>query len=308
MLRKLLAGLGLGALAALIVLAVAASSDLLDRYELTTYDWRMRLAAAPQAVNKDIVFVEINDLSIRELQQGFHMRWPWPRVALGLAIEFLRRAPAKVIAVDVSFPEHDYVVTYVFDDPKDEWSGSNSDAHLTDNVGKSGNVVLLADAVYEGVVGGDKDKHAATWRGSPFHAGPYAEPRSMVLAPYQSLTDAAAALGHNFLVRDDDGTARRMSPFIVSDGKELPSLGVAAALIAGGFRPDDVAAERDGVLRIGDRRIPLVQRHVGDREQWSMLINYRAPALVKDSNGRLVRPCPSYAFHQLFGPSRHPDR
>ena len=60
-----LAGLGLGALAAVIVLGLAASTDLLDRLELTTYDWRMRLAADPASVNKDIVLVEINDLSIR---------------------------------------------------------------------------------------------------------------------------------------------------------------------------------------------------------------------------------------------------
>jgi CHASE2 domain-containing sensor protein len=138
MLRKAAIGIGLGVLAALLVLAIAASSDLLDRYELTTYDWRMRLAAQPQSVNKDIVFLEINDFSIRQLQMGYHMRWPWPRVAIGLAIEFLRRAPAKVVAVDVTFPERDYVVTYIFDDPKDEWSGFNSDEHLADNVRNSG--------------------------------------------------------------------------------------------------------------------------------------------------------------------------
>src|SRR6187401_505936 len=101
--RKLLAGLGLGALAALIVLGLAASTDLLDRLELTTYDWRMRLAADPKAVNKDIVLVEINDLSIRQLQDGFRMRWPWPRVAVGLVIDFLHRGQAKVVAVDMSF-------------------------------------------------------------------------------------------------------------------------------------------------------------------------------------------------------------
>src|SRR5689334_15424522 len=120
MLRKLLAGLGLGALAAAMVLALAASTDLLDRYELTTYDWRMRQASDPASINKNIVLVEINDLSIRKLQEGFHMRWPWPRVALGLAIEYLRRAPAKVIAVDLTFPERDYVEQYTFDDPADK--------------------------------------------------------------------------------------------------------------------------------------------------------------------------------------------
>ena len=106
-LRKLLAGLGLGILAALLVLGIAASGDLLERLELTTYDWRMRLAADPASVNKNIALVEINDLSIRELQNGYRMRWPWPRVAIGLAIDFLRRGGAKVIAVDIAFTEHD---------------------------------------------------------------------------------------------------------------------------------------------------------------------------------------------------------
>jgi len=298
-LHKLAIGLGLGAATAAIVLAVAASADLLNRYELTTYDWRMRLAEDPAGVNKNIAFVEINDVSIRDLQDNFHMRWPWPRVAIGLVVEFLRRAPATVVAVDVAFPEHDFVEQYSFDDPNDKWSGSNSDANLAENVRKSGNIVLLADAVYEGAVGSAKDQNAAAWKGSPYQAGRLAEPRPLVLPPYQSLTNGATALGHNFLARDPDGIARSMSPFIVSDGKQLPSLGVAAALIAGGFKPSDVAAEGDS-LRIGDRQIPMVHHRVGDHEQWAMLINWRAPALVKNAAGELDRPYPSYNFGQLF--------
>ena len=198
MLRKLLAGLGLGALAAVIVLGLAASTDLLDRYELNTYDWRMRLAADPATLNKDIVLVAVNDLSIRQLQDGYRMRWPWPRVAFGLAIDFLRRGGAKVVAVDFSFTERDHVVTYVFDDPNDKWSGPQSDRALAEWTRESGRVVMLADAVYLGIEGADqKDANATAWRGSPFRMGPLAEPRPLVLAPYQELADAAAALGHN---------------------------------------------------------------------------------------------------------------
>jgi adenylate cyclase len=296
-LRKLAAGLGLGALAAAVVLALAASADLLDRYELTTYDWRMRLAEDPASVNKDIVFVEINDLSIRKLQPVFG-RWPWPRLAISFAIDFIKRGGAKAVAVDILFPEKDeHVKQYVWDDPNDLWSGTQSDRALAASVRKSGNVVMLADAVYE-----DKrtDEEAARWRGSPFHAGALAEPRPQVLAPYQALADASAALGHNFFARDDDNTARRMPPFIVNEGKDLPSLGVAAALVAGGYRPEDVRPEGD-FLRIGDRRIPLVSRRVNGHDQWSMLINYRAPALVKNAAGDLDRPYPSYEFRQVYG-------
>src|SRR5436305_6068577 len=124
LLRKLAIGLGLGLIAAVLVLAIVAATDLLDRYELTTYDWRMRLAENPSAVNKSIVFVEINDLSIRELQPVFG-RWPWPRLAISFAIDFIRRGGAKAVAVDVLFSEKDeHVKEYVWDDPNDLWSGA----------------------------------------------------------------------------------------------------------------------------------------------------------------------------------------
>src|SRR5678815_2481385 len=127
MLRKLLAGLGLGAVAALIVLSLAGTTDLLDRQELTTYDWRMRLAADAAATDKNIVLVETN----------------------------------------------------VWDDPNDKWSGRQSDRALADSAKKAGNVVMLADAVYEGIEGGGKDVNASTWPGSAYHAGPLAESRPM---------------------------------------------------------------------------------------------------------------------------------
>lgn len=302
-LRKLLAGVGLGALAALIVLGIAASVDLADRLENTTYDWRMRLAADPASVNRNIVLVKIDDLSIREMAPTFG-RWPWPRVALSFGIDFLKRGPAKVVAVDLILSEHDKVVeSYVFDagTPGEEhWSAAESERALADSLKAGGNVILLADAVYEGTVAGARDKDAAVWQGSPFHAGSLAEPRPFVLPPYQSLTDASAGLAHNFLTRDDDGPARRMAPFIVSEGKELPSLGVAAALRAGGFKPEDVGPEGD-TLRIGDRRMPLVTRRVGDHDQRTMLINYKAPALVPNAKGQLETPYPSYSFVEIFG-------
>jgi len=298
MLRKLLSGLGLGAVAALLVLAVAGTGDLLDRLELTTYDWRMRLAADPAHVDRNIVLVEVNDLSIREMS-GVFGRWPWPRLAVSFAIDFLRRGPARVVAVDLSLPEDDRVETYVWDDPNDKWSGRQSDRALADSARKSGTVVMLADAVYEGIQGGARDATAAHWNGSPYHAGSLAEPRPIVLPPYQALTDGAAALGHNFLPFDEDGVARRMPPFVVNGGKELASLGVATALLAGGFRPEDVAAE-DSMLRVGNRHIPMIRRRVGDHDEWSMLINFRAPALVRDASGELSRPYPAYEFRQLF--------
>ena len=295
MLRKLAAGLGLGALAALIVLGLAASTDLLERQERTAYDWRMRLAVRPESVNKDIVLVEINDSTIRELAQYFG-RWPWPRMAIAFIVDYLHRAPAKVVAIDVSLPERDKVLKYDIDG--DEWSGYQSDRRLADAVQEAGNVIMLADAVYEGLASGEQDKEAATWKGSGY-PGDLAVPRPLVLAPFQMLTDASSGLGHNFLTLDEDGPARRMAPFIMHDGKVLPSLGVAAALRAGGFTPADVSAEGP-FLRLRDRYVPILRQNVNGIDQHTMLINYKAPALVKGASGALERPYPSYEFRHLF--------
>ena len=300
MVRKLLAGLGLGAVAAVLVIALAAATDLPDRLELTTYDWRMRLAADPKTLDKDIVLVELNDSTLRELEPVFG-HWPWPRLAVSFVIDYLRRAPAKVIAVDLSFAESDRVKQYDIDG--DDWSGSQSDRALTDSTQKSGNVIMLADAVYEGLAG-SRDTKASRWADPGYRVAARSEPRTEILPPYQSLADASAGLGHNFLVRDPDSPARRMVPFVHNDGKDLPSLGVAAALRAMTVTPDEVSIDGDA-LRIRDRRVPLVPVRVKgtdqrERDQWTMLINFRAPAFIRAASGQLERPYATYEFRHLF--------
>jgi adenylate cyclase len=295
MFRKLAAGLGLGALAALIVLGLSVSTDLLDRQELTTYDWRMRLAVDPGSVSQDIVLVELNDATLREMS-GLFGRWPWPRVTMAYVIDFLKRGPAKVIAVDVQYTELDKVAQYDF--AGDLWTGRQSDNSLVKSVKEAGSVVLLADAVYEGLANGPKDQDAATWKDAGY-TGDRAVPRPLILAPFQALTDAAAGLGHNFLTRDADGPARRMAPFVKNGTQVMPSLGVAAALHAWGAVPSDVSAE-GSILRIRDRRVPLVRESLDGVDQWTMLINYRAPALIRNRAGEMVRPYPSYEFRHLF--------
>ena len=299
MVRKLSAGLALGVGSALIVIALAAAG-LLDTVEMKAYDRRMQWAATPDAVNRDIVLVEINDTTVRDMAPLFG-HWPWPRVALSYVIDYLHRAPAKVIAVDISLPEPDAVDRYKIDDQY--WTGRESDTALADSVKTAGNVIMLADAVSEGLVSGEKDARAATWKDPGFRPGPRAEPRPVVYPPYQGLADASAGFGHNFLALDSDGPARRIVPFIENEGRFLPSLGLAAALHAARIGPDEVRAEADGAsLRIRDRRLPLVASAVEDaytgarRHQWAAMINFRAPALL--SGGR--RPYPTYEFRHLF--------
>ena len=269
-LRKVAAGVALGALSAAIVLTLGAAG-LLDTAELKTYDWRIRTAADPRSVDKDIALVGINDTTIRDLQPLFG-HWPWPRVALSYVIDYLHRAPAKVVAVDITLSEPDRVLAY--DIGGEKTTGAESDKALAESVRTSGNVIMLADAVDQGLVSGEKDTTASTWADPGYRVGALAEPRPVILAPFQALADASAALGHNFLVLDRDGPVRRVSPFITDGTRVLPSLGVAAALAALGLKPQDVAAD-GSAMRVGNRRLPLTAERVVDPYDASKSVDAR---------------------------------
>ena len=294
--RKLIAGILLGLTAALITLFLSWTGAL-DRAELATYDWRIRAAADPGSLNKDIVLVEINETSIRDLAP-FVGRWPWPRVVFGWLVDFLNRAPARVIAIDFTFAEPDGTLGMRIGD--DEWLAAKSDAYFAEALKRSPAVVLLADARYQGTEGSLKAAPPA-WRGRPFRLGPSIDEPGIVLPPYDAVAGAATALGHNYLPLDPDGTARRMLPFLRQGDQYMPSLGIAAAILAGGFKPEDVVlAGRD--IRVAGRRIPLLPVRVYDaadrtkyRDQLTTLINYRAPALVKGE-----KPYPSFEVRHLL--------
>jgi len=295
--RKVTAGLLLGAGSALVVLLLAWTKlGGLDRLDFQLYDWSLRRLANPDLVNRDIVLVEINDASIRDYAPAVG-RWPWPRVLQSNLIDFLQRAPARVIAYDIQLSE---ASNGSFTFGNDTWTAEESDDAMVTSARTAGNVILLADATNPGVIGGESQKPEAPAWSSPYRLGPLIEERPVITPPFPRLTAAAFGLGHNFLALDDDGVARRIVPFVRKGDRYLPSLGMAAALVAGGFRPDEVTLDSNSI-RVRDRRIPLVGIAAADpnsrasHEQWTMLLNYRAPVHTGDK-----RPYPTYEARHLL--------
>jgi adenylate cyclase len=105
-------------------------------------------------------------------------------------------------------------------------------------------------------------------------------------------------------LRSDTTSSRStpMAPFVTDGTRAIPFLGVAAAIAAAGIPPGSIGSQGTA-LRIGNRVVPLTRQYVADaydsrkgHDQWSMLIDYRAPALL--ANGGL--PYPSYEFRKLF--------
>ena len=296
--RRLSAGILLGLGAAAIILLIGATG-VLERVELILYDWRMRsVARTPPDVHKDIVLVEINDTTIRDLDPVFG-RWPWPRVTFSMLVDFFNRAPAKVIAVDLGFYERDRVQQYQIGTEK--WSGAESDGALVKSVKEARNTILLADAVYEGLVSGEQSNKAAEWRSEPYRLDRRIFERRTIITPYGELNDAVATLGHSFAALDSGGSLRRIVPFVRSGDRFMPSLGVAAAVRGADIRPDEVTLDSN-TLRMRDRAIPLIPVSVKDAitgqtvDQLTMLVNYRAPALLANAE----RPYRSFEARHIF--------
>jgi adenylate cyclase len=223
-------GVAIG-LAAALLSTLVARLQFSENVELLTYDWRMRLTARPAAPSDDIVLVSINDDSVRRLAPLVG-RWPWPRLIHASLIDYLARAPARVIVYDVLFTEPDL---RRFNVGEDEWTGAESDEALARSVAAAGTVVLAADVAADALADASRmlppDGEARPRR---LHArvGRCVEERPILVPPLAALDRAAAGIGHTLLIRDPRGPLRRHIPFVRVGDLHVPSLGMAASLLA----------------------------------------------------------------------------
>ena len=291
--RHVFAGLILGVAAAAFVLgANAAAPGPLGVLEFKTYDWRMQRTARPDTAFAGIALVAIDEYSLRNLQ-GAAGRWPWPRAVHSMLLDYLAKAPAKLIAYDVDFADPD--TRRGFDFGADTWSGAESDKAFVDSVKAAGNVILLADATYEAESGESRGVPDAGFR---FDAPGITE-RKVVFPPFGALAASALGLGHNLFVLDADGPIRHTVPFVKSGSLALPSLGLAAGLRAAGIAPADVRLE-GRLLHLGSRVMPLDWRRVQTPDGASSylwgLVNFHGPAQLDDPKKHTY---PIYSFYDL---------
>jgi adenylate cyclase len=268
--------------------------------ELATYDWRLGLTANPAAPADDIVVVSIDDDSVQRMAPIVG-RWPWPRLAHATLIDFLARAPAKLVVYDVLFTESDMRRFTVEDE---EWTGAESDQALADSMSKAGNVVLAADAAAEELLDPSKavrvPLEGIPSLNEPYTANDCAEARPQLIPPIVSLAKSARAIGHSFMVLDADGPARRMIPFIRVADRYVPSLSVVAALRAQNLDTSAVQPT-PGYLAIGPSVVPLVEQMVPDyfgkpSKVCRVLIAFRGPVI----NDREVPTFVQHSFYDLF--------
>lgn len=281
-----------------LTLAASWQPDLVRRTELSLYDQmvserRPRPTVVP-------VLVPIDEESLAAYGQ-----WPWPRYRLAKLVDRLWQAGADVVALDFLMSEPDRTSPGVIraERVRDGMNGVGVSA----DEGEDGNSHRLAQALARGktVLADYFDFSGSNaLAGKPMPVMPpgmvlSSAPGSMagwqrpgaVLRCLPQLTAAAGAEGFTNAVKDVDGTLRRTPLLLPADGKALPSLALAAILMASPDRHLSLTgsgAER--FLLWQGRRIPL-------DEAGNMLLDFAAdPA-----------PFPRYSARAVLDGSLAPD-
>lgn len=249
--KKLVHGLLVGLLSALVA-AGLWSAGWLDRWEYTTWAWRVRFFARPGPTTDKIKVILLDQASLDWGKEQNGWSWPWPREVYGPIIDFCARGGAKVVAFDVLYTEASVY-------------GVSDDEALGAAIGR-------APAFVGAVFLSDKTGEFTNWpaeypRRDRLIAGltPWlAENRGRrvnfdkATFPIPEVATNVSILGNVADQPDVDGIFRRSSLFGVFDGQVLPSLGLAAFLAAeekSGARLD--LRLEDRVLHVMNRKVPV---------------------------------------------------
>lgn len=304
--QRVLVGTGLALLTGLLGLALGRV-PFMRAVEWKLYDVRMRQTVDPANAPKNIAIVEIDEDSIRDLEPVVG-RWPWPRLLHARLIDYLARAPARLIVYDVLFLEHDR--QQAIDIGGMQTTGAESDQELVNSTAKAGNVIYAGEASAAVDPPADADDQKAG--GLVYRLDEALQEGPRVTPPFKELAAASLGIAHSRMVLDDDGPLRRVVPFIrqppadptaagtVTPPRDVPSLGVAAFLAATKSGPERVRVDHDAsTLMLGNRElallnfpVPRFENEAGTREARHALVRYRGPGVLQDGKTTTYRVYP----------------
>ncbi len=266
MIKKLIYGLLLTALFTALSMHLWRQGWL-DRWEYTTWNWRVVTQARPSPATEDIKLIVLDQASLDWAdEQG--IRWPWPREMYAPIIQFALRGGARAVAFDVLYTEASSYGVY-------------DDEVLGEAIG-TGPPFVPAVFLGEGVGRFDTWPDYVPDRSLPIRDLDEwlteGEREGLVMPratfPIPEIATNSALVADVRGEQDRDGIIRRGNLFRVFDGRAVPSLGLAAYMAA--VAPDHGDSFpsmhiEEGALHVGRRAIPL-------DEQGRSILRYRGPS------------------------------
>lgn len=207
--------------------------------ELKTLDARFLVSASGRPARDDIAIVVIDEESVQQLQNILG-RWPWPRDAHALLVDFFRAGGARTVAFDILFAEPDR-------------EHPERDRAFAESLTRAGNVFLAAAFHRQPLA-----QEVATPKGSldlrPEQLPPALPRFEGVTLPLPEFLAAARGIGSITMEPDRDGTLRRLPTAVAYGDRIYPSLALALAMAEGTIAP---AGIQPAGLRNGTGVVPL---------------------------------------------------
>jgi len=215
-----------GALVAVVGFGLARTG-LVERFELASWDWRVRQMAAPSAATDDIRLILIDQASLDWASEANDLSWPWPRQAYEPMLAFLQRAGARAVVFDLLFTE---ASSY----------GVADDRRLAEAARAIPGMVAtlpVGQGDARSLSGIEPDQLMEPGHAPPPSAALRAERAAL---PVEPLRGAVDRLGNVVQRQDRDSVFRRVAPVRFIGGRPVPALGLAGYLAAG-EQPVDTA-------------------------------------------------------------------
>ncbi|MGE4536014.1 MAG: CHASE2 domain-containing protein [Desulfovibrio sp.] len=224
-------------------------TGIVTSFEARTFDWRARLLTPRDGGSDAVRLILLDQASLDWAAKENGLSWPWPREVYGAILDFCRRGGAKAVAFDVLYTEPS---TYgVADDTAFAAAGKRLGnfvlpVFLGRETGKTN--VWPADVPPDPLV----IKGLESWlaKVQPSEAPIY--PKAAF--PVPEVAAGAKILGNVSQDPEFDGIYRRVNLFGLFDGKAVPSLPLAARMLA---EPNLDAAIAGHSLRLGPVTVPL---------------------------------------------------
>ncbi len=270
--RALSVGLAAAAIGVVLLL-----SGALHGAERTTWDWRVRLLAAPTEATDDIVLVFVDQESLELMSSQNGIDWPWPRSFYGFMLTFFEAAGAASVTFDIIY--EDAGVFGVEDDlqMKSAAAGYGRTAYAIamrrlgrDNPEQWPDYVSPPDLEVSGSPASMRE--ANTYASATF--------------PHPDVVPPNAVLGDAQQENDPDGVFRHYRLVSYHLDQAVPTLGLAPLLAA-----DDSGLDmefRNGKVYAGGKTIPV------DRDG-RVLLRYTTPERVDPVTGETVP-----AYHDWY--------
>lgn len=234
--KKCLRGGGVG-LATGFVALLAWQLGWLESWEAPTWTWRARYFSERETPSPEVKLILLDQASLDWAQRENNWGWPWPREVYGAISDFCAQGGAKVVCYDLLFTEP---TAWGVDDDKAMGTALRTGVPAVLSLMEGGSRTTWPDYMPRPNIQVDL---------------PMLPQSATLMFPLAEIAAGAAAAGHVLGKADTDGVFRRLAPLCRFDGVTIPSLALAACLVAS---PDwDSIGVSGRNLVVAGKRIPL---------------------------------------------------